>query len=75
MFTSGWGNLQQVFTVSKTEIHCPWITASGKLCGRLLGKGEALDFETVCPRCGATLHIRQGKVRVVRPAKRNGWRY
>ena len=75
MFTSGSGNLQRVFTVDKPEIRCPWQAAGGKQCAHLLGKGAALDFETVCPRCGATLHISQEKVIVVRPAKRNGWRY
>lgn len=75
LFTSGPGKLQEVFTVRKPEIHCPWATARGKQCGRLLGKGAALDFETVCPRCGATLQISQGKVKVLQPAKRNGWRY
>ena len=58
---------------NKPELHCPWRAANGRQCGRLLGKGAVLDFETVCPRCGATLRINRDKMQITRPAKRNGW--
>jgi len=37
-------------TEKKEEIRC------GK-CGRLLGKGEVVDFETKCPRCKTLIRI------------------
>lgn len=46
---------KQEHSVKKEEIRCD-------RCGRLLGKGIVISFETKCPRCGAMVQItRSGK--------------
>jgi hypothetical protein len=43
---------------------------NGRPCNRLLGKGIALEYETVCPKCGATLLLTKSGIRVKQTAKR-----
>ena len=37
--------------MERNEIRCG-------ICGKLLGKGTAMDFEIKCPRCKAINHLR-----------------
>ena len=41
--------------MQKKEHRCP-------KCGRLLGKGTVVDFETKCPKCGAIIIIQTKRV-------------
>ena len=39
-------------------------------CGKLLGKGTALDFEIKCPRCKAINHLRASEQPLLRDSRR-----
>ena len=71
VFTSGSGKHTRVFTVEKSdEYRCVCYLPNGRPCNRLLGKGAALEYETVCPKCGATLMLTKSGIRVKQTAKR-----
>ncbi len=70
VFTSGSGKHTRVFTVQKPEYRCVCLLRNGRPCNRLLGKGIAVDYETVCPKCGATLRLTKSGIHVVQTAKR-----
>lgn len=65
------GKRTRVFTVKKTdEYRCVCLLPNGRPCKRLLGKGVAEDYVTVCPRCGATLKLTKSGIQVIQTAKR-----
>lgn len=70
MFTAESGKHTRVFTVKKNEYRCVCLLRSGRPCNRLLGKGIVEEYETVCPKCGATLRLTKSGIHVVQTAKR-----
>ena len=45
-----------------TEYRCPAPLTAGRICNRLLGVGEATKFETICPKCGAKLTLKNDAI-------------
>ena len=71
VFTKGSGERARVFTVQKNdEYRCVCLLRNGRPCNRLLGKGIVEDYETVCPKCGATLKLTKSGIQVIQTAKR-----
>lgn len=71
VFTRGSGERARVFTVQKNdEYRCVCLLRNGRPCNRLLGKGIVEDYETVCPKCGATLKLTKSGIQVIQTAKR-----
>ena len=55
------------------EYRCICITRPGRACNRLLGKGDVAGFETVCPKCGATLLLTESGITIVQNALGTQW--
>lgn len=55
--------------MEKTVFRCIAHRKLGRICNRLLGKGQVAEFEIVCPKCGATLLLTESGVKVTKTAK------